>query len=67
MLRFCFTEIKVSRNLLDAVLEYMPAPTGPSPSIKGVDEDGNEVERHSSDDEPFSALVFKIMTDLVRR
>ena len=33
------------------------------PAITGVDEDGNEVERHSSDDEPFSALVFKIMTD----
>ena len=40
----------------------MPAPTD-IPAIKGVDEDGNEVERHSSDDEPFSALVFKIMTD----
>ena len=40
----------------------MPAPTD-IPAIKGVDEDGNEVERHSSDEEPFSALVFKIMTD----
>ena len=40
----------------------MPAPTD-IPAIKGVDEDGNEVERHSSDDEPFSALAFKIMTD----
>ena len=50
------------QKLLDAILEYMPAPTD-IPSIKGVDEDGNEVERHSSDDEPFSALAFKIMTD----
>ncbi len=50
------------QKLLDAILEYMPAPTD-IPAIKGVDEDGNEVERHSSDDEPFSALVFKIMTD----
>ena len=40
----------------------MPAPTD-IPSIKGVDLDGNEVERHSSDDEPFAALAFKIMTD----
>ena len=50
------------QKLLDAILEYMPAPTD-IPAIKGVDEDGNEVERHSSDEEPFSALVFKIMTD----
>jgi len=50
------------QKLLDAVLEYMPAPTD-IPSIKGVDMDGNEVERHSSDEEPFSALAFKIMTD----
>ena len=50
------------QKLLDAVLEYMPAPTD-IPSIKGVDLDGNEVERHSSDEEPFSALAFKIMTD----
>ena len=50
------------QKLLDAVLEFMPAPTD-IPAIKGVDEDGNEIERHSSDDEPFSALVFKIMTD----
>ncbi len=50
------------QKMLDAVVEYMPAPTD-IPSIKGVDEDGNEVERHSSDEEPFSALVFKIMTD----
>ena len=50
------------QKLLDAVIEYMPAPTD-IPDIKGVDEDGNEVERKSSDDEPFSALAFKIMTD----
>ncbi len=50
------------QKLLDAILDYMPAPTD-IPAIKGVDLDGNEVERHSSDDEPFAALAFKIMTD----
>ena len=50
------------QKLLDAIIEFMPAPTD-IPAIKGVDEDGNEVERHSSDDEPFSALAFKIRTD----
>ena len=50
------------QKLLDAILEYMPAPTD-IPAIKGVDLEGNEVERHSSDAEPFSALAFKIMTD----
>ena len=50
------------QKLLDAIVEFMPAPTD-IPSIKGVDMDGNEIERHSSDDEPFSALAFKIMTD----
>ncbi|MEY8355596.1 elongation factor G [Lachnospiraceae bacterium 54-53] len=50
------------QKLLDAILEYMPAPTD-IPSIKGVDMDGNEIERHSSDEEPFAALAFKIMTD----
>ncbi len=50
------------QKLLDAVLEYMPAPTDIA-SIKGTDMDGNEIERHSSDDEPFSALAFKIMAD----
>ena len=50
------------QKLLDAILEYMPAPTD-VPAIRGVDLDGNEVERHSSDEEPFSALAFKIMTD----
>ena len=50
------------QKLLDAILDFMPAPTD-IPSIKGVDLDGNECERHSSDEEPFSALAFKIMTD----
>ncbi len=50
------------QKLLDAVIEYMPAPTD-VPAIKGKDLEGNEVERHPSDDEPFSALVFKIMAD----
>ena len=50
------------QKLLDAIVEYMPAPTD-IPSIKGTDLDGNEIERHSSDDEPFSALAFKIMAD----
>ena len=50
------------QKMLDAVLEYMPAPTD-IPAIKGTDLEGNEIERHSSDEEPFSALAFKIMTD----
>ena len=50
------------QKLLDAVIEYMPAPTD-VPDIKGTDMDGNEIVRHSSDEEPFSALAFKIMTD----
>ncbi len=50
------------QKLLDAVLEYMPAPTDIE-AIKGTDMEGNEVVRHSSDDEPFSALAFKIMAD----
>ena len=50
------------QKLLDAVLEYMPAPTD-IPDIQGVDLDGNEITRHSSDEEPFSALAFKIMAD----
>ena len=48
--------------MLDAVIDFLPAPTD-IPSINGTDEDGNEVERHASDDEPFSALAFKIMAD----
>ena len=50
------------QKLLDAILEYMPAPTDIA-AIKGTDLEGNEVERHSSDEEPFSALAFKIMAD----
>ena len=50
------------QKLLDAIVEFMPSPLD-IPAIKGVDMDGNETERHSSDDEPFSALAFKIMTD----
>ena len=53
------------QKLLDAILEYMPAPTD-IPPIQGTDLDGNEVVRHSSDEEPFSALAFKIMTDPIR-
>ena len=50
------------QKLIDAIIEYMPAPTD-IPPINGVDLDGNEVVRHSSDEEPFSALAFKIMAD----
>ena len=51
------------QKLLDAVVEYMPSPLD-IPSIKGTDpKTGEELERHPSVDEPFSALVFKIMTD----
>ena len=50
------------QKLLDAVLEYMPAPID-IPDITGVDMEGNEIARKSSDEEPFSALAFKIMTD----
>ena len=51
------------QKLLDGVIEYMPAPTD-IPAIKGIDpETGEETERHSSDEEPFSALAFKIMND----
>ena len=48
--------------LLDAVVDYLPSPVDIE-SIKGVDLDGNEIERKPSDKEPFSALAFKIMTD----
>jgi elongation factor G len=48
--------------LLDSVIDYMPAPVD-IPAIKGQLEDGTEVERKSNDDEPFSALAFKIITD----
>jgi len=48
--------------LLDAVIDYLPSPLDIE-SIKGTDMDGKEVERHPSDDQPFSALAFKVMTD----
>ena len=50
--------------MLDAVIDYMPSPAD-VPAIKGVldDKDGTEAERHSSDDEPFAALAFKIASD----
>jgi len=48
--------------LLDAVIDYMPAPTDIE-AIKGFDLNGNEIERHPSDNEPFSSLAFKVMTD----
>ena len=50
------------KPLLDAVIDYLPSPLD-IPSIKGTDLDGNEAVRHPSDDEPFSALAFKVMTD----
>ena len=50
------------QEMLDAVIDFLPAPTD-IPSIKGVDENGEEIARHASDDEPFAALAFKIMTD----
>ncbi|MEF9960526.1 MAG: elongation factor G [Niameybacter sp.] len=62
---FCGTAYrnKGVQRLLDAVVAYMPAPTD-IPSIRGVDpETGEEMEKHSSDEEPFAALAFKIMTD----
>ncbi len=50
------------QELLNNIVDYMPAPTD-IPNIKGVDMDGNETERKTSDSEPFSALAFKIATD----
>ena len=50
------------KHLLDAVVDFLPSPTD-IPSIKGEDMNGNEIERHADDKEPFSALAFKIMTD----
>ena len=48
--------------VLDAVVEFLPSPID-VPAIKGVDDNDNEVERHADDNEPFSALAFKIATD----
>lgn len=50
------------QRMLDAVVELMPSPLD-IPSIQGVDEKGGVIERHANDDEPFSALAFKLMTD----
>ena len=50
------------QELIDAVVDYLPAPTDIE-DVRGVDEEGNEVIRKTSDNEPFSALAFKIMTD----
>ena len=61
---FCGTAYrnKGVQPVIDAVIDYLPAPTD-IPAIKGVLPDGTEAERHASDEEPFSALAFKIMTD----
>ena len=48
--------------VLDAVIDYLPSPID-IPPMKGVDKDGNEVLVHSDDNEPFTALAFKVMTD----
>jgi len=50
------------QNLLDCVIDYLPSPLD-VPAIKGIDSRGEEIERKASDEEPFSALAFKIMTD----
>ncbi len=50
------------QELLNAIVDYMPSPLD-IPHIKGVDLDGNEVERKTDDNEPFAALAFKIATD----
>jgi elongation factor G len=61
---FCGSAYKFKgvQKLLDAVVAYLPAPID-IPAIKGVDMSGDEIERHSSDEEPFSALAFKIVND----
>nr|WP_315254556.1 elongation factor G [uncultured Duganella sp.] len=48
--------------MLDAVIEYLPSPVD-VPAIAGTDEEDNPIERHPTDEDPFSALAFKIMTD----
>ena len=53
---------KGTRALLDAVVDYLPAPTDIE-AIDCTDKNGNDVKRHPSDSEPFTALAFKIMTD----
>ncbi len=61
VLRFCLQN-KGVQKLLDAIHEYMPAPTD-IPAIKGVNPETGEEDERPSDDQPFSALAFKIMTD----
>ena len=58
----CGTAYKGIQKLLDAIIEFMPSPVD-VPAIQGTDLDGNPMEKHSSDDEPFAALAFKIMVD----
>ena len=53
---------KGTRTLMDAVIDYLPAPTDIA-AVKGEDLNGKEVERKASDSEPFSALAFKVMND----
>ena len=53
---------KGMQALLDAIIDFMPAPVD-VPSIKGINEDESQGERHANDDEPFAALAFKIATD----
>lgn len=53
---------KGTHPLLDAVIDYLPAPTDIE-AIECTDKDGNDIKRHPSDTEPFTALAFKIMTD----
>ena len=53
---------KGTHTLLDAVIDYLPAPTDIE-AIECTDKNGNDVFRHPSDSEPFTALAFKIMTD----
>lgn len=53
---------KGTRTLMDAVIDYLPAPTDIE-AVKGEDLNGNQVERKASDSEPFSALAFKVMND----
>ncbi|RME66950.1 MAG: elongation factor G [Nitrospirae bacterium] len=48
--------------LLDAIVDYLPSPLD-IPPVKGKTPDGEDVQRHASDDEPFAALAFKVMTD----
>ena len=61
---FCGSAFKNKgvQAMLDAIIEYMPSPLD-VPAIKGIKEDESEGERHASDEEPFSALAFKIATD----